>query len=186
MSDYSAPLAVFSSWPHWNYLRYVFQFGRLKLAIHNVLLHSGVISFSNDPENPLPQTNCTLTTTFQQQVDFPLNLLLLLTGILLILIDIATTMLMCIIKWRRCGALAIVWFLVTTMCTAAWMVFAIIYLTMVVPAWQGNKDTCDYLVLVATLVLVGYHGILTVVYLLVIVVVIVFDCNRWYHMREVY
>ena len=93
---------------------------------------------------------------------------------------------MCIIKWKRCGSLAIVWFLVTTGCTIAWAVFAIVHVSMVVPEWQGNKDSCDYLVLVVALVLVAYQSFLTVVYLLVIVVVIVFDCNRWYHMREVY
>ena len=184
MSYYSASLAVISSWHFWNYHRY-FQNTIVCLKL-TVIFALGVLSFSNDPANPLPQTNCTLSTSFKQQVEFRLSLLLLLTGIVLILIDIATTMLMCIIKWRRCGVLAIVWFLVTTMCTAAWTVFAIIYLAVVVPVWQENKVTCDYLVLLAALVLVGYIGILTVVYLIAIVVVIVFDCNRWYHMRDVY
>lgn len=145
-----------------------------------------MLSFSNDPDNSLPQTSCNLTARFQQQVEFPLSLLLLLTGVILILTDLATTLLMCIIKWKRCGYFAIVWFLVTTLCTIAWAVFAIIHLSMVVPEWQGNKDSCDYLVMVVALALVAYHSFLTVMYLIVIVVVIVFDCNRWYHMREVY
>ena len=147
---------------------------------------SGVLSFINNPDDPIPQTNCTLTTSVRQGVEFPLSLLLLLTGVVLVLIDIGITLLMCIIKWKRCGVLAIAWFLVTAVCTVTWTVLSIIYLVVVVPVWQDNKISCDYLILVSTLVLVGYHGILSIVYSTVIVVVIVFDCNRWCKLRDVY
>lgn len=82
--------------------------------------------------------------------------------------------------------MAIAWFLVTTICMLTWTVLSIVYLVVVVPAWQENKDSCDYLVFVVTLVLVGYHGVVTGVYLTVIAVVIVFDCNRSYNMKDIY
>lgn len=141
-----------------------------------------MVSFTNDPESPLPQTNCTLSMGTDGK--FPLNLLLLLTGLLLIFVDIGITSLLCVIKWRKCGALAIAWYLVTVVCSVMWTFLSVTYMIVVAPMWVGAKGTCDYLVMVTALMSVSYCGILSIVYVVVIVVVITYDCNRWRNLRD--
>ena len=71
-----------------------------------------------------------------------------------------------------------------TVCTLTWLVVSIIYLAVVVPVWMGEKVTCDYLVMLVSLVLVGYCGVLGVSYLITIVLVTAYDCRRWNNMRD--
>lgn len=151
---------------------------------HDILFFAGVISFTNNPASPLPQTNCSLTTDIEDKADFPLNLLLLITGLVLVFVDIGITALLCMIKWRRCGVLSIAWYLVTVVCAATWTFISVFYLAVVTPTWVGSKETCDYLVMLVTLVAVSYCGILTLAYVVVIVVVISYDCNRWRNLRD--
>lgn len=125
-----------------------------------------------------------MTTSIQQRAEYPLSLHLLLTGLVLISIDIAITLLLCIIKWKDCGVLAIAWYLMISVFTAMWAVISVFYLVVVIPVWLDNKVTCDYLVAVMSLVLVSYCGVLTVAYLIVIVVVLVYDCRRWRNMKQ--
>lgn len=147
---------------------------------------AGLVSFTNDPESPLPQTNCSLTTDIEGRSEFRLSLLLLLTGLLLILIDISITALLCIVKWKKCGVLAIAWYLVTVVCSATWTFLSVFYMIVVVPVWMGAKDSCDYLVMLTALISVAYCGVLFVTYVVVIMVVIAYDCNMWRNRRDNY
>lgn len=148
-------------------------------------MYSGVVSFTNDEDSPLPQTNCSLAATIQQNAELPLSLLLLITGFVLIFIDIGITALLCIMKWKNCGVLTIAWFLVVSVCSATWTFLSIFYLAVVMPAWVDARDTCDYLVALMAMVCVGYCGILTVAYAVVIIVVIAYDCNRWRNIKDI-
>lgn len=143
------------------------------------------MSFTNDTDSPIPLTNCSLTTSIEQKAEFPLSLLLLVTGFVLIFIDIAITALLCIIKWKSCGILVVVWFMVIVLCSSVWTFLCVFYLSVVVPLWFEDRGSCGYLVLVCTLVGVAYCGVLTIAYLVAIVVVITYDCNRWCNLRGV-
>lgn len=147
--------------------------------------YPGVVSLTNDSDSPSPQTNCTLSTNTNDKdgADIPLSLLLLLTGFALVFTDIAITALMCVIKWRSCGVLAIVWFLVTVAGVVIWTCLSIAHVSIVTPIWMESKETCDYFVMVVALMSVSYSGVLTVVYAAVIVVVASYDCNRRINLR---
>lgn len=144
-----------------------------------------MVSFTNAPDSPSPQTNCTLSTNTEDvdKADFPLSLLLLITGFALVFTDIATTALVCVIRWQRCGLLAIAWYLGTVVCLATWTGFSVAHVSIVTPVWMESKDTCDYLVMVMALASVVYCGVLTVVYVAVVVVAVSYDCNRWRNLR---
>lgn len=147
---------------------------------------AGVISFANkNADSSVPQTNCTLTASLPQQGgEYPLSLHLMLTGILLVLVDIAVSSLLCIIKWKRCGVLAVAWYLVTMVAALTWTVVSVIYLEEVVPFWLDDKALCDYLVMLVTLVSAGYCALLSVAYLIVVMVVLIYECRRWQNMRD--
>lgn len=145
---------------------------------------TGVLSFTNSFDSNIPQINCTLATFVQQRTEFPNSLFLLLTGFFLILVDILITLLLCVVKCLKCGVLVITWYLVISVCTLVWTVLSIIYLAVVVPVWANDKGTCDYLVMIMTLVTVGYCGVLAIIYLAVIVVVIAYDCNRYRNLKD--
>lgn len=132
----------------------------------------------------IPHVNCTLTTSVQSLAPFPLILLLLLTGIILIAIDISVTFLLCIIKYKSCGVLVVVWYLITTVCILAWTIWSVLNIIVVFPAWLEERFRCDDLVMIMTLGSVVYCGVLSVIYLIVIVVVVIFDYNRWYETRD--
>lgn len=155
------------------------------MSVAIIIPLAGVLSFTNTPDFALPQTNCSLTSSIQHKADIPLSLLLLITGFVLIFIDIAITAALCVIKYsRRCGVFIMAWYLVTVVCTATWTFLSILYLAVVMPSWAENRELCDYLVVVWTFMCVGYCGVLTIVYLISIVVVIAYDCNSWRNSRS--
>lgn len=189
MSYYSAAHYFTGFRNSWNCRRYSSGYNLLYLAIINntACYHNfdtGALSFASDSSDPLTQTNCTLTTFIRQGLEYPLNLHLLLTGLVLILIDVAITFLLCIVKWKKCGVLTVAWFLVMTVSMLIWILISILYLVVVFPVWLEDKMVCDYLVMLMSLVLVGYCGVLGVAYLIVIVVVLAYDCRRWHNMRR--
>lgn len=148
--------------------------------------HTGALSYANVVERTsLSQTNCSLTTTINQSaVEFPVSLLLLLTGLVLVILDLNVSFLLCTVKWKRCSVLVIAWFLVTTVCMATWTVWCLFYLGVVYPVWLEDRSTCDYLVMIVTSIAVGVFGLLTLIYVIVIFVVIAYDCNRWCNLRS--
>lgn len=143
--------------------------------------HAGVVSFTNDPDSPLPQTNCSLTI---EDSEFSLNLLLIVTAFVLIFIDVSITALLCMVKWKDCGVIAIAWYLVTVVCSGLWTFASVFYVSVVTPMWMDAKDTCDYLVMLTALISVSYCGVLFVAYVVAIVVVIIYDCNRLRNLRD--
>ena len=139
---------------------------------------TGALSYRATTSTAIPHINCTLTTNINDWTEFPMELLLLSTGVVLILTGISVTLLLCIVKCQKCGFLAIAWYLITAVCVTTWTVWSILYLTVVYPAWLENTATCDCLIVLLSLASAGYCGILTMVYLVVILVVIIYDCRE--------
>lgn len=147
----------------------------------------GIVSIANDS---VPQTNCSLSTNTEDGdgADFPLNVLLLITGFVLVFTDIASTALLCVINFKvqRCGVFAIVWYLSTTVVLVIWTAISVVHVSIVIPVWMDSKDTCDDLVVVMALLCVVYGGVLTVVYVAVVVVVLSYECNRSRKLKELH
>ena len=142
--------------------------------------HAGVFSYAPTApsgDGSLPQVNCTLTASFAS-TSFPLKLLLLLTGIVLIIVDVNISIILCLIKYCGCAVLTIVWFLVETVCLFAWVAWSIVYLEAVFPAWLEDKALCDDLIMITTIVAVCMACIFAALYAVAILVVICYESKR--------
>lgn len=150
--------------------------------------YSGVLSYTQgiDGSSTVPQTNCTLAITISDTggAEFPLRLLLLLSGIILILVDLGISGLLCVIKYQSCGVLAAAWFLIMVVCTATWTAWSIAFIVVVFPNWLADRALCDNLVMIVTVVMTAFCGLTTLVYVVVIFIVIAFDCHRWRNMKS--
>ncbi len=145
----------------------------------------GVVSFLPPTSSTnIPHTNCTLRTSVHNHFHFPLKLLPVLTGMVLILIDVSVLCLILIIKCCGCGRLAVVWHLSVTTCMATWTVWCALYLNALAPHWLEDQKTCDGLVVGMALGGASIVGVVTLVYLATSLVVVCYECCKKYKKSE--
>ena len=134
---------------------------------------------SSAPDSSLQYVNCTLSAPVRAgtKVDFPLQLQLLLLGVMLIATDVNVSSLFCVIKYCGCGVLTAVWFLVDTVVLMVWTAWSVSYLAVVFPSWQARRKSCDDLVVYFTVIGTAVVCLFLVFYIAVIAVVICYDCK---------
>ena len=124
----------------------------------------------------LPRTNCTLTATIRTHYHFPLKFLPLLTGMVLILIDVSVLCLFLIVKSCGCGRLAVAWHLIITTCVATWTIWSALYLSTLAPYWLKDQRTCDSLVVGVAVGGAVFMGVISLVYLTAVLVALFYEC----------
>ena len=140
----------------------------------------GVFSYAqNTPGGATIQyVNCSLAIDLDSNIDFPLRLLLVLTGALLIAIDINISILLCFLKYCGCGGLAVVWYIIDCLVLVAWTAWALYYMVAVFPTWQDDRALCENFVMISTLVAVGVSCFFALLYLAVIVIVVCYESRQ--------
>ena len=126
----------------------------------------------------LPFVNCTLALQFQPGLQYPVQLHLIITGVALIACDVSVSLLLCAIKKLSCGVLALVWFLISTVCVTVWSAWCIAYSALVYPIWNTDRRSCDDLIMISMLVSTAIILFFMALYWLIALVVTVYDC--WY------
>lgn len=129
----------------------------------------------NTPDGTIQYVNCSLGIDLNSNVDFPVRLLLVLTGALLVAIDINISILFCILKYCGCGGLAVIWYIVECLCLLMWTAWSVFYIVSVFPAWQDNLALCENLVMIPTIIAVAVMCLFTVLYLTVVVIVMTYE-----------
>ena len=136
----------------------------------------GSFLFSSSSIKNIPHFNCTLTTSVRNYLHFPLKLLPVLTGTVLILVDVSVLCLALVIKSCGCGRLAVTWYLSVATCTATWTVWCALYLNTLAPHWLQDRRTCNDMVVGVVLVGAGLVCLVTLIYLAISLVVLVYEC----------
>lgn len=142
----------------------------------SLLISIGVFAYT--ASDAIPSVNCTQSVQFQSGVEFPVQLQLILTGIVLIAMDVGISLLLFAIKKLSCGTVAIVWFLTSTLLVTVWGGWSIAYAVLVYPLWNADRDSCDELVMISMLVGVALVATFMLLYWIIALVTMVYDC--WY------
>ena len=122
--------------------------------------------------------NCSLAIDLNSSVNFPLKLVLVLTGVILIAVDLNLSVLFCLLKYCGCGGLVVLWYLFECLILTAWTAWSIFYTVTVFPLWQDDKDRCERFVLISAIVAVAVMTFFTLFYLAIIMIVVVYEIRE--------
>ena len=137
------------------------------------------VSTSTGDSNVPPIVNCSIAAEFGSS-QFSLGLFLILTGVILICLDIIFSVLLCCIRFCSCRMGVFVLFLVTVTSLTVWVIFGIVYMTQEkgLPTWLNDKSTCSHLVVISSLVALCIVATFVLIYIITIITAICCYCYR--------
>ena len=123
--------------------------------------------------------NCTLAIDLNPNVNFPLKLLLLVTGVVLVATDINLSILFCLLKYCGCGGLAVIWYLLECLILTTWSAWSIFYIVTIFPLWQDTSGIlCERFVFISTSVAVAVVSLCALFYLSIILIVVIYEVRE--------
>lgn len=148
--------------------------------LHLHYTSTGVFSYARNTSGgvAIQHVNCSLAIDLDSNVHFPLRLLLVLTGAILIAVDINVSVLFCFFKYCGCGILTVIWYMIDCIIQLTWTAWSIFYIVSVFPVWQDDRSLCDNLVMISAVIAVGIMCFFALLYVLVIILVLIYECRQ--------